>query len=131
MSSWCSISAGVPQGGVLSPLLFAVFINSISNQLSSFYHFYADDLQIYTQAPINMLSDTFNIINADLQRIGEWSYNYGLMINPMKTQVCVIGSPRLISKVNWTLLPQIQFGGTTLEISTTVKNLGIYMDNTL
>lgn len=46
-SSWCSTSIGVPQGGVLSALLFGIFIN-LSNNLVSSYHLYADDLQIYT-----------------------------------------------------------------------------------
>lgn len=48
-SSWCNITAGVPQGGVLSPLLLSVFINSIPMQIASSYHLYANDMQILYQ----------------------------------------------------------------------------------
>lgn len=42
--------------------------------------------------------------------------------------MCVDGSPGMVLRVNWMQLPQIQFDDTTLEISTNVKNLGIYID---
>lgn len=130
-SSWCSISAGVPQGGVLSPLLFAIFINSISRQLSSSYHLYADDLQIYTQAPVDRLHEAIQDTNADLLRIRDWSRSYGLTVNPTKTQIIVIGSSRMISKIDWFRLPQVLFDGVPISISNTVKNLGIYIDRQL
>lgn len=56
------------------------FTNSISNHLSSFYHLYTDDLQIYTQAMIKSLPEAFNTINADLRHIGECSHNYELKV---------------------------------------------------
>ncbi|RVE45163.1 hypothetical protein evm_010186 [Chilo suppressalis] len=68
-SAWCVIDAGVPQAGVLSPLLFSIFINSITHSLFSSYHLYADDLQIYTQAPLSDLSDAIAVTNSDLALI--------------------------------------------------------------
>lgn len=65
-SSWCTTAAGVPQSSVLSPLLFSIFINSISNNLSSSYHLYADDLQIYFQTSLIQLSHAVSILNKDL-----------------------------------------------------------------
>ena len=55
-SSLSLINAGVPQGGVLSSLLFSIFINTLTLYISSSYHFYADDLQIYTTVPANEIS---------------------------------------------------------------------------
>lgn len=43
-SDWCDLVAGVPQGGVLSPLLFSIFINTATTVISSNFHLYADDL---------------------------------------------------------------------------------------
>lgn len=55
-------SAGVPQGGVLSLLLIAFFINSITFKLHNSYHLYADDLRIYTHSPIDDLSHAIHWI---------------------------------------------------------------------
>ncbi|CAH2086749.1 unnamed protein product [Euphydryas editha] len=46
-SDWLDLTAGVPQGDVLSPLLFSIFIKNISKAISSPFHLYADDLQIH------------------------------------------------------------------------------------
>lgn len=48
-------TVGVPQGGVLSPLCFTSFINSITNPFISILHKYADDLQIYFQTSIDII----------------------------------------------------------------------------
>lgn len=55
-SSWCELAAGVPQGNVLSPVLCAVFIDSISDGLDSTYHLSADDLEIYAQSLVAQLN---------------------------------------------------------------------------
>ncbi|XP_052750409.1 uncharacterized protein LOC128200584 [Galleria mellonella] len=131
LSSWCSTSAGVPQGGVLSPLLFALFINNITSQLRSSYHLYADDLQIYCRAPLINISVAVNTINEDLERISVWSKSYGLAVNPTKTQVIIIGSPSYISRMALNDLPSVVFNGMKLNYSDRVKNLGICFDSTL
>ncbi len=130
-SSWCNTTAGVPQGGVLSPLLFAIFINSISYQLSSSYHLYADDLQIYCQAPLSGISDAIATINCDLARIVDWSTKYGLQVNPTQTQAIIVGSSGMMSKIDWTLLPQVSFNNNLIPYMDHVKNVGIHIDKTL
>lgn len=45
VSEWCDLSTGVPQGGILSPLLFSIFINDITESLNCNFHLYADDLR--------------------------------------------------------------------------------------
>ncbi|KAG6453237.1 hypothetical protein O3G_MSEX008037 [Manduca sexta] len=131
VSSWCNTLAGVPQGGVLSPLLFAIFINSISKNLSSSYHLYADDLQIYSQAPLSELNRAITAVNSDLCAISSWSKRFGLRVNPVKTQVIVIGSSRMVSRLDWAALSPIVFDGVTIPFSETVKNLGIIFDRCL
>lgn len=130
-SSWCDTSSGVPQGGVLSPLLFAVFINSITSLITSSYHLYADDLQIYSQAPLDRLGEAVVTVNADLRCIERWSKSYGLTVNPSKTQAIIIGSSRLISRIDRASIPKIMFGGISVPFSTEVKNLGIIFDSCL
>ncbi|KAG6439065.1 hypothetical protein O3G_MSEX000456, partial [Manduca sexta] len=55
-SSWRDIDRGVPQGGILSPLLFSIFINLLTQNLQCAYHLYADDLQIYSQEQVDCVS---------------------------------------------------------------------------
>lgn len=130
-SSWCNTLAGVPQGGVLSPLLFAVFINSISHSLSSSYHLYADDLQIYRQAHVSDMDSAIAATNDDLNRILEWSRSFGLRVNPSKTQVIIVGSSRMISRIDWNTIPPVTFNEIIIPYSKSVKNLGVMMDQCL
>ncbi|RVE43482.1 hypothetical protein evm_011880 [Chilo suppressalis] len=111
-SQWCTLTAGVPQGGVLSPLPFAIFINSITLNLTSTCHLYADDLQIYTRARLENLNSAINILNSDLPLITEWSHSFGLTINPTKTQCIIIGSPYFISRMDFKQLPSVTLNGT-------------------
>ncbi|CAK1590978.1 unnamed protein product [Parnassius mnemosyne] len=128
---WSVVKAGVPQGGVLSPLLFSIFINSICSDITSLYHKYADDLQIYFQCKIAALPNTIRLINEDLIRIYHWCNSFGLKVNQLKTQAIIIGSSKLISRLTFSLLPPVIFEGTLIPYSDKVKNLGIMFDRTL
>ncbi|CAH2109011.1 unnamed protein product [Euphydryas editha] len=131
VSSWSDVNAGVPQGGVLSPLLFSLFINSITSNITSLYHMYADDIQIYFQSTLESLPTAVSVINNDLNVICNWSKKHGLKVNPSKSQAIIVGSQSMISRVNWTELPKVKFKDTVIPYSTVVKNLGIYLDCTL
>lgn len=63
--------------GVLSPLLFAVFKNSISNHLAFSHHFHADDLQFYAQAPVEQLGEAISTIKRDMEQICVWNNQHG------------------------------------------------------
>ncbi|KAA5587551.1 hypothetical protein F3H15_36870, partial [Pseudomonas aeruginosa] len=84
-SEWCDLTAGVPQGGVLSPLLFSVFINTISQSLSSHFHLYADDLQLYRHTRVADVGAAISAINVDLSAIYNWAKSFGLLVNPSKS----------------------------------------------
>lgn len=121
LSDWSCITAGVPQGGVLSPLLFSFFISSITHKLSSLYHMYADDLQIYAHTTFEELHRAIDKINADLATICNWSKDFGLNLNPNKSQVIIIGSPKLIAKVDWSALPAVTLNGINIPFTDCVK----------
>nr|XP_034826589.1 UDP-glucuronosyltransferase 2C1-like [Maniola hyperantus] len=123
---------GVPQGGVLSPLLFSVFINTLVSILNfSSYHLYADDLQLYISFNAENALDSILKLNRDLEAIRIWTVNHGLLVNPSKTQVMLIGRPRQVSKLDLNSLPPVIFNNLNLPYTTQVKNLGLYISQGL
>ncbi|XP_045503582.1 uncharacterized protein LOC123700416 [Colias croceus] len=77
------------------------------------------------------LPNAIQTMNNDLNSVVEWSNQFGLKVNPLKTQVIIVGSPSLIAKVDWVSLPAVHLCGTQLPYSKIVKDLGIYIDQTL
>ncbi|KAJ4435965.1 hypothetical protein ANN_18588 [Periplaneta americana] len=126
-STWRTTKTGVPQGSVLGPLLFSIYINDISSNLTSCrHHIYADDIQIYLHTRPNYINDAITKVNDDLNSISIWSKMHGLNLNASKSQAILIEHQR--SKCDKQNLPPIIVNNTTIPYSTTVKNLGIYMD---
>ena len=50
-SQWAEVTSGVPQGSVLGPILFLLYINSMSNGVTSKMFYFADDAKIYRESP--------------------------------------------------------------------------------
>jgi hypothetical protein len=125
-SSFLPVTQGVPQGSILGPLLFSLFINDISSSiLFSKYHIYADDVQIYLSGSEESIGSLVNQINTDLASILDWSTRNGLCLNSQKTQVMAIYRNKTV------ILPPVKVGDTIIPYSTKLKNLGIIMNSSL
>lgn len=126
-SSPRNLASGVPQGSILSPLLFSLFINDLSSLLQiAKFHFYADDLQIYMSGKRGDLDGLVARVNSELAVILDWSRENGLLLNPRKSQAMLIinrNSPRN--------RPRVLLGTEPIEWSDNVKDLGIYVDSRL
>lgn len=130
-SDWHNIDAGVPQGGILSPLLFSLFINLLSSNLISNYHFYADDLQLYYSTSTDNLSHAINVLNDDLISLYNWSESYGIKVNPNKCQAIIVGSSRQLTKFDILKLPSLFYNNAAIPFSPSVKDLGVIIDSNL
>lgn len=129
-SGWCDLETGVPQGGILSPILFSIFINQLTLNLKCAHHLYADDLQLHANAEASNISDAVLALVNDLHTIQEWSSRFGISVNPSKCQAIILGSPYLIKRLDLSLTPPIHFNGTLIPYSSQVKDLGLNIDST-
>ena len=129
-SNWCDVATGVPQGGILPPLLFSVFINLLTRDLGCSYHLYADDLQIYAQAKVDEISCAITQLNNDLRTVCDWASRFGVTVNPLKCQAIIIGSLRQLSRLDCDAVTPILFNNTIIPYSPHVKNLGLVIDRT-
>ncbi len=101
-SKWTSMTCGVPQGSILAPLLFSLYMLPLSqimrkNQIA--YHIYADDTQIY----LALSPNDYSPIDSLCQCIGEinsWMCQNFLQLNKEKTEVIAFGNKDEVLKVN-------------------------------
>ena len=71
-SSWTNVEAGVPQGSILGPLFFLIYINELSDGLTSNPKLFADDTSLFSVFPnINL---TTNDLNGELIKISDWAF---------------------------------------------------------
>ncbi|KAI5739515.1 hypothetical protein M8J77_020172 [Diaphorina citri] len=129
-SSWLNCSSGVPQGSVLGPLLFSLFINSITSSITCKCHLYADDLQLYVHFSVAGYLDAVNQMNVNLESLRIWVKNHGILPNPRKFQAIVIGSSPLLSQIDLSS-GILHFDNVPIPYSDQVKNLGVIMDKHL
>ena len=79
MSDWMSVTSGIPQGSVLGPLLFVIFINDLPESVTFNVFFFADDTKIYRV----IKSDADQAcLQADLNNLNEWSERWLLKFHP-------------------------------------------------
>ncbi len=83
-SSWAPVESGVPQGTVLGPLLFLIFINDLPAHVTSQVRLFADDCLLYRTIKSEADQKT---LQQDLKQLGLWASTWGMRFNPSK---CVI-----------------------------------------
>lgn len=89
VSSRCCVSSGVPQGSVLGPLLFLIFVNDLTDQISSECRLFADDALLYNTR------DKAHILQEDLNTLEVWSRAWQLSFNIAKCSVLSIKDSKL------------------------------------
>lgn len=122
------VHQSVPQGSILGPLLFSVFIDDVVERLSYVsYHSYADDLQVYLGDDHEALDNCFGKMNHDLGRISEWSVANGLSLNAGKSKAIVFNRRR-----NYRFnTPCLMINGEYVQFENSVINLGVVFDSRL
>jgi len=84
VSTTQTVTAGVPQGSVLGPLLFLIYVNDITESLISLTRLYADDSSLYCSA--SSIQDIEGLLNHDMHQISFWAKQWLVDFNPNKTE---------------------------------------------
>ena len=87
-SDWEKINAGVPQGSVLGPLLFLVYINDLIDGISSNIKLFADDSSLFTRVRDDV-NATHERLTHDLDKITEWAHRWKFRFNPDLTKQAI------------------------------------------
>ena len=123
-SLWKPIVASVPQGSILGPLLFLIYINDLPNGLKSNAKLFADETSLFTS--VKDKNESTSILNNHLLLISIWAYNWKILFNPDPTKPAqeVIFSKEKMTQIH----PIISLNNIQVERVPYQKHLGIFLD---
>ena len=111
MSEWVEVTSGVPQGTILGPLIFLLYINDIADDLNATCHLFADDCLLYKC--YSEFQETNNL-QEHLNKLEILSNRWLLEFNPSKCKVMYISNRKSIQKADYFLngqkLESVEFG---------------------
>ena len=119
-SKWENVLSGVPQGSVLGPLLFLIFINTIENGLANRVLKFADDLKVFGVIEGKQNQEDFQ---SDLNKLVQWSETWQMKFNFDKCKVMHVGRVRMNTLYT--------MGGQELVQIEQEKDLGVIINNKL
>jgi hypothetical protein len=119
-SSWLNVLSDVPQGSVLGPLFFIIYINDLPEVVHNHIALFADDAKLF--APVMDDQDQHSM-QRDLTELINWSNHWLINFNENKCKVMHLGSNNLCSNYN--------MDNTELQCTDKERDLGIIVDNRL
>lgn len=128
MSSFLEVFTGVPQGSILGPLLFSLYVNELPRLVKHCsVHMYADDVQLFLSCPLPSVASAVCDVNEDLNNIQQWALKNSLSLNPEKSKTLCIYKKVL----DTSRFPLIKLGHSVIEYVHTARNLGLIFNETL
>jgi len=126
-SSPLTVPSGVPQGSILGPLLFNIFVADLpSLPTTSRLYMYADDVLVLKSFTLSEASHAAASLSDDLSTIAEWSIANGLHLNPSKSSLLIAGSSTLFSRLHFF---DVHIQHTSLQPRPFIRILGLYVDS--
>ena len=126
-SKWSHIKAEVPQGSILRPLLFLVYINDLPEGLTTSAKLFADDTSLFSVVHDSAASTAF--LNDDLLKISRWAYQWKMIFNPdASKQAQEIVFSR---KANASNHATVYFNNVPVIRDNIQKHLGLFLDSKL
>ena len=126
-SSWADVDAGIPQGSILAPLLFIIYINDLTNDSSSSTKLFADDTSLFSV--VFKVDATAKELNDDLAKVQDWALRWKMSFNPdISKQAQEVIFSRTLKK---TPHPPLMFNSNLVNKTSSQKHLGIILDESL
>jgi len=119
-SDWMEVLSGIPQGSVLGPLLFLIYINDLPDVIKGFVKLFADDTKLY--GPMRGPSDR-DVMNSNIQSMYDWSCDWQLGFNFKKCKRIHMGHSNPHNSYT--------IDTVTIEESDCERDLGIMVDHKL
>ena len=124
VSHWTSIAPEVPQGSMLGPLLFLIYINDRSDDLSINAKLFADDTSLFSV--VRDINTSATHLNNDLRKISNWAFQWKMSFNPDPSkQAQEVIFSRKLQKISH---PSIYFNNNPIEQVSSQKHLGMILD---
>ena len=128
-SSWRDVTSGVPQGSVLGPILFLIFINDLPTELLSKLSLFANDSKLFSRIIVNRKNSSNSgtegggRLQGDLDRVVEWAKKWKMEFNVDKCKIMHLGynNPR----------GEYSMGDRKLEVTEGERDLGVLIDREL
>ena len=128
-SEWKRIYSRVPQGSLLGPILFLIYINDLPDGITSMCKIFADDTSLFSK--VLDVNKSVIELNADLEKINQWAYQWKMQFNPDPNKQAneVIFSRKSIS--HNLSYPPIKYNERIITKCNHDKHLGIILDSNL
>ena len=126
LSAWGSVRVGVPQGSILGPLLFSIFVNDLPSVVNyAQLNMYADDTELHCCG--EDLQSVQDDLQSDLYQIQDWLQANRLQLNVSKSAIMLIGSWQKLRGRSVT----VSINGKPLASVTSTRYLGVLIDQHL
>ena len=128
-SDFAPVHSGVPQGSVLGPILFTMYIKPLSAIIDShsiIHHSFADDLQLQMSAPPDRISELLHSMQSCISDVKVWATANMLKLNDSKTELMLVTPKR--SKHLHNLPTSITIGNAQIPFKLSLKKLGFTLD---
>ena len=128
LSSPVEVTSGVPQGSVLGPLLFLIYVNSVTKDVSVQWAAYADDFKLsvcFPRGQSSVRSSKIGNLQSSLDSIASVGSSWNLNLNSSKCVVMRFGENEAIFPTNYTI------DGKRLKCVKGYKDLGVFVDSNL
>ena len=126
------LACGVPQGSVIGPLLFTLYISPLAQLISRFGIFhqqFADDSQLYIALSPSNAVPCIERLEQCLSALQQWFLQNGLQLNADKSDCILFGTAQRLK--TFQPLNSVDISGTIVPVSTSIKTLGVTIDANL